>query len=157
MVTLRTASATALIALFSAGCAGNTQVAPAGSDLQVSLVDGTTASWSSLVAAQGRTVVVFATLWCEICRRERPAVEAWARDHRSDQRTIYVFSGGELPDATQQIKKLGLDPSAFTVVVDADGRLADHYGVESTPTLLVLGAQGRVLSTAHRFEQLDLH
>jgi thiol-disulfide isomerase/thioredoxin len=130
---------------------------PTGAEPEVRLLDGSLARWSSLLAAQGETLVVFATLWCEICRRERPTVEAWARAHQGSQRSIYVFSGGELPTAVDQIRALHLDTTALTVVVDADGRLADHYAVEATPTLLLLGAQGRVLSVQHRFKALNLN
>jgi thiol-disulfide isomerase/thioredoxin len=154
MVGLRKIALVALAAL-SLGCA-TARTAGVGAEPDVRLIDGTTASWPSLLAPEGKTLVVFATLWCEICRRERPAVEAWARSHRESLRTVYVFSGGELSQAIEQIRALHLDTSALTVVVDADGRLADRYAVQSTPTLLVLGAQGRVLSTRHRFEPRDL-
>ena len=149
-----------VLALLCSSCAA-VQALPAGPAPDVRLLEGSTVSWSSLLEkrqdGQGTTLVVFATLWCDICRRERPAVEAWASAHRESHRTLYVFSGGELPSALEQIRALHLDTTALTIIVDADGRLADHYGVRSTPTLLVLGAQGRVLSTSHRFATLDLN
>jgi thiol-disulfide isomerase/thioredoxin len=141
----------AALALLSLGCA-TVPVSTARPAPQVLLLDGTTVSWPSVLAPKGTTLVVFATLWCQICRRERPAVEAWARAHRLSQPTVYVFSGGELPKAIEDILALQLDTSALTVVVDADGRLADRYAVQSTPTFLVIGAGGRVLSTHHRFD-----
>jgi thiol-disulfide isomerase/thioredoxin len=159
MVALRKTSSVALV-LLSLGCATTPPVHGHGClgrpEPEVHLPDGTTVPWPSLLAPQGTTVVVFATLWCEICRRERPAVEAWARAHQPSLRTVYVFSGGELPKAIEQIQALHLDTAALTIVVDADGQLADRYGIQSTPTLLVLGAQGQVLSTVHRFASLGL-
>jgi thiol-disulfide isomerase/thioredoxin len=148
MVALR-AKSVAVLALLSLGCA-TVHASSAGPAPEVLLLDGTLAPWPSLLSSQGNTLVVFATLWCQICRRERPAVEAWARSH-PEQRTVYVFSGGELPKAAEDIRALHLD-AALTVVVDADGRLADHYAVQSTPTLLLLGAGGQLLSTQHRFD-----
>jgi thiol-disulfide isomerase/thioredoxin len=142
--------------LLGLSCATVVRTPSGGPEPEVRLLDGSVVSWPSLLAPQGPTLVVFATLWCDICRRERPQVEAWARAHREPRRTVYVFSGGELPAAVQQIRTLGLDSTALTVVVDADGRLADYYAVETTPTLLVLGAQGRVLATSHRFKSVDL-
>ncbi len=152
MVSLRKTTLVAL-ALLGLGCA-TVQLSSSTPEPEVRLLDGTTASWPSLLDPQGHTLVVFATLWCDICRRERPAVEAWARTHPS-RRTLYVFSGGELPKTVEQIRALHLD-AALTVIVDADGRLADRYAVQSTPTLLLVGAQGRVLSTRHRFDPRDL-
>jgi len=141
--------------LLSLSCAtAHLQPAPAETEPEVRLLDGNSVRWSSLLGSEGGTLVVFATLWCEICRRERPKVEAWARAHQPSRRTVYVFSGGELPQAIDQIRALQLDTSALTVVVDAEGRLADHYAVQTTPTLLLLGAQGQVLSTQHRFDAI---
>jgi thiol-disulfide isomerase/thioredoxin len=118
----------------------------------VMLLDGTNVAFPSLLAGDGNTLLVFATPWCDICRHERPQVVAWAQAHRDPKRTVYVFSGGQLPGVVDQIRALNLDTSALTVVIDANGRLADHFDVKSTPTLFVLGAQGRVLSSTNRFE-----
>lgn len=153
MVGSRTASLSLLLLGLSCATAHSQPAVPsqAETEPEVRLLDGTRVPWSSLLESQGGTLVVFATLWCEVCRRERPAVEAWARAQHELRRTVYVFSGGELAKATDQIRALHLDTSALTVVVDADGRLADHYAVQTTPTLLWLGTQGQVLSTHHRF------
>ncbi|HUB08904.1 MAG TPA: TlpA disulfide reductase family protein [Myxococcales bacterium] len=148
MVRLTTPLLAAWLAL-GLGCA-SVRLAPAGAPPDVRLLGGRVVPWASLLAPQGTTLVVFATLWCEICRRERPAVQAWARAH--PHRTVYVFSGGEPAQAAQEIRGLHLDPSALTVVVDADGRLADHFGVEATPTLLLLDPSGHVIATSHRFD-----
>ncbi len=122
----------------------------------VRLLDGSVVSWSSLLVTQGDTVVVFATPWCEICRRERPEVEAWAKAHPDPKRTVYVFSGGELPGVAEQIRALHMDDTGLTIVLDPDGKLADHYAVQSTPTVFVLGPEGHVLSTQHRFKAIKL-
>lgn len=153
MVAARTRTWTASLCL-AASCAG-APVAPGSPAPEVLLLDGSRVPWPSLLGPRDATLVVFATLWCEVCRRERPAVTAWARAHQGSHRTVYVFSGSELPGAVEQIRALHLDP-ALTVVVDSDGRLADRYAVQSTPTLLVIGADGRVLATAHRFEAVHL-
>jgi thiol-disulfide isomerase/thioredoxin len=129
---------------------------PVGPDPEVLLLDGDRVSWPSLFAPQGNTLVVFATPWCEICRLERPEVEAWARAHRDPKRTVYVFSGGKLPGVVDEIRALKVDSTSLTVVVDADGSLGDRYAVQSTPTLLVVGTEGRVLSVRRRFDSHDL-
>jgi thiol-disulfide isomerase/thioredoxin len=144
--------------LLSLGCAtaGRTPAAPA-EPAEVRLLDGSQVSWPSLLATSGDTLVVFATPWCEICRRERPEVQDWARANRERIKTIYVFSGGKLPGVVDEIRSYHLDTDALTVVVDNDGRLADRYAIQATPTLLVLGPQGLVLSTQHRFEPKNLN
>jgi hypothetical protein len=89
----RAPSAWLLLSLLSLGCATTHSMPPPVSELKVRLLDGQVVSWPSLWAPDGTTVVVFATVWCEICRHERPEVEAWARAHREPKRTVYVFSG----------------------------------------------------------------
>jgi thiol-disulfide isomerase/thioredoxin len=143
--------------LLGSSCATTTPKQMPGPVPEVLLLDGSTVPWQTLLAPQDTTtLVVFATPWCEICRQERPKVEAWARAHRPPKRTVYVFSGGELPGVMDQVRAYQLDSTALTVVIDADGRLADHYAVQFTPTLLVVGAEGRVLSTYHRFGEVHL-
>jgi len=142
--------------LLGLSCASVPPAPPAAAAPEVRLLDDRVVPFPSLLAAQGNTLVVFATPWCEICRQERPDVEAWARSHCDPKRTVYVFSGGQLPGVTEEIRALKLDTNALTVVVDADGRLADYYAVQATPTLFVIGAQGRVLSSRRRFSSSDL-
>jgi thiol-disulfide isomerase/thioredoxin len=142
--------------LLTLSCASSAPAPVTSSAPEVRLLDGRRVAWPTLLDSQGSTLVVFATLWCQICRRELPEVQAWARAHREPKRTVYVFSGGEMPGVVDQIRALKLDETALTVVVDADGHLADYYRVQSTPTLLMLTVEGRVLSTQHRFKSLDL-
>jgi thiol-disulfide isomerase/thioredoxin len=155
----RLATTVALLSCASLGCATAAAISGQASSidapLTVQLLDGSTLAWPSLLASQDTTLVVFATLWCEICRKERPAVEAWARVHRS-ARTVYVFSGSALPQVAALATARAVDTAALTVIVDADGKLADRYAVQATPTLLLLGSDGRVLATQHRFAALDL-
>jgi thiol-disulfide isomerase/thioredoxin len=146
----------AALALSGAGCATARSVSGSDRVDQVQLLDGPRVAWASALDPEKPTLVVFATLWCEVCRQERPAVQAWARAHQGQVRTLYVFSGGELPGVVAQIRAVGLDPSALTVVVDADGSLADRHGVEATPTLVLLGPGGGRLAVWHRIEAVQL-
>lgn len=144
-----------LLAWALGGCAAAPRGAVASPEGEVLLADGSRSSWATLLQP-GPTLAVFATPWCEVCRAERPAVVAWAEAHRGRARTLYVFSGGELPGALAQARALGLHRPELLVVVDADGTLADRFGVQATPTLLVLDAGGAVRSTHHRIAEVRL-
>jgi thiol-disulfide isomerase/thioredoxin len=144
----------ALVGLL-AGCAAAPIRDPGPRPGEVLLLDGSRVAWTSLLEREP-TLAVFATPWCEVCRAERPAVQAWARSHRDQVRTLYVFSGGELPGALEKARGLGLDPGALVVVVDSDGAIADRHGVQATPTLLLLGRGGEVRATHHRLAEVQL-
>jgi len=140
-----------------AGCRAPAPV-PAGRRLgedgpAVWLVDGRRAAWRSLLAARPTTLVVFATTWCGICREEQPAVEAWARAH-PEVPVLYVFSGEALAAVLPELGRRHLGGGTLTAVVDAEGRLADHYGVSATPTFLVLAPDGSPRATHHRIGEV---
>jgi thiol-disulfide isomerase/thioredoxin len=151
-------TALALAAFASGGCRGPA-AAPARAatapldGTSVVLLDGRGVGWEELLAARDTTLAVFATTWCEVCRREQPAVEAWARAHAAVT-VVYVFSGDDLPTVLAVAARRQLGAGAVTVVVDADGRVADRYGITVTPTLLVLDRAGAEHAVHHRLEEV---
>lgn len=93
--------------------------------------------------AEGRsTLLVFMTLWCEVCRREQPEVLTWAASNAATTRVVYVVSGSVEPKVREMARARGLLGAGLEVVVDEVGSVADRYGVEGTPTLILLGEGG---------------
>ena len=99
------------------------------------------------------TLLVFATVWCDVCRRERLDVERWARDHPT-HRVYYVLSGSSEPAVAEFVRAQGFDTEVLTVVSDPDGRIAERYRVVSTPTLLLYGAGGALTGRYHRVDRI---
>ena len=81
------------------------------------------------------TLFVFGTLWCDVCQKERPAVEAWARAH-PDTQVIYVLSGSAKADVDRFVAQQAFDLTVLKVFSDSNGRLADRHGVKRSPTLI---------------------
>ncbi|MFT7679509.1 MAG: thiol-disulfide isomerase/thioredoxin, partial [Planctomycetota bacterium] len=88
----------------------------------------------------GRPVaLVFWQAWCGSCVAEAPAVQAAYQAYGKRMRIVGVVSG---PDQSvdegklnQQILRLGLD---YDQVRDRDLSLTKHFGVEATPTIVIL-------------------
>jgi thiol-disulfide isomerase/thioredoxin len=132
------------------GCSPRLPAPGVGPALTLVRPSGEAVDWSALRAARRPALLAFATVWCEACRAERPALTTWATAHRDRLDTLYVFSGQSEGEGGLAPSVLQLDSSALTVLLDPRGDFADAFGVRVTPTLLVLDADGRVLSTHHR-------
>ncbi len=103
-------------------------------------------------AAAGKHVVlVFWLPWCEPCRAEAPSLVRAARRHGDALAFVGIVSGPDdvVDDAEVRaaVDELGLP---YPQVRDRDGSLADRYAVRGTPTLIVLGPDGREVFRGHR-------
>jgi cytochrome c biogenesis protein CcmG, thiol:disulfide interchange protein DsbE len=137
-----------------AGCAQRPLRPPPLVELRLTRPDGAVVTWNALRASKRPALIAFATTWCEACRKERPALVRWARDHHERLDTLYLFSGDDDGEGAlaRQVRALQLDTSALTVLLDERGEVADAFKVTATPTLVMLDAEGRVTSTHHRLE-----
>jgi len=112
-------------------------------DFELMLRDGSTFRLKDHV---GREVVVlnFFATWCGPCEMEMPELQRYANEMRDHHRPFVLVGvdAEERPDQVERfIRRMGLD---FPVVIDADGRVQAHYGVEALPTTVVIGADGRI-------------
>jgi peroxiredoxin len=102
----------------------------------------------SLVEQQGKVVLVyFWATWCPYCRRELPAgVERVARERRGQPFTVLAVSVEEPKDLVASwAKGAGL---TIPVLLDYDGAVARDYRVRATPTVFVIGRDGRLVARA---------
>ena len=103
-------------------------------------------------AAPGRPhLLVFWASWCGPCRAEMPGLVAL---HRSagDQLRLVSFAVDETAADAQQAATAQALP--YPVVSDPALAVADRFQVESTPTLILIGADGRELARGKRLERL---
>ncbi len=93
---------------------------------------------------KGKVILLdFWATWCVPCQEELPGLAAiykefadkglvlWAVDEKEDRRTVADF-----------LKEEKLD---IPVVLDTRGEVADKYKIEGTPTLYLIGRDGKVL------------
>lgn len=96
-------------------------------------------------------VLVFWASWCAVCVREMPAVR---RFHAAAAGRVDVVSctiDTEVAAARACAAKHHLD---YPVILDGDMALAERFGVDATPTLVLIGVDGRELARGRSLGQL---
>jgi cytochrome c biogenesis protein CcmG/thiol:disulfide interchange protein DsbE len=97
----------------------------------------------SLDTLQGSPVVLdFWATWCPPCRMEAPIVNKVAQRFKDRGLVVLGVDTGE-PDGNARPWALqnGL---SYPIVYDTDNLAAEHYGVSSMPTLVVISRAGKV-------------
>lgn len=92
-----------------------------------------------LPAQPGHPVLVhFWATWCPVCSAEQGSITAVARD--ADVVTVAMQSGTP-QDVARYLQEQRLD---FSVVNDADGRLAAAWGVHAVPASFIVAPDGTI-------------
>lgn len=96
------------------------------------------------LAADQPVVLSFWATWCGPCKRELPALEAWAQAHPEVQVVAVSTDQGARPRAIASMgRKLGLD----TVQIAHDVELATSLEVRSVPQWWLYGVDGGLRGT----------
>ena len=96
--------------------------------------------WTTASLKGKAVVVIFWATWCAPCKEELPSLQ-----------TLHEISGGNpvvlginvrepASRVTRYMKSTGLD---FPVVLDAQGTLAQQWGVTVFPTTVLIGVDGK--------------
>lgn len=104
--------------------------------LEGTLLNGQSASLNAL---RGRPVLVhFWATWCPVCKLEQDNINAIAQDHQ-------VFSIAMQSGVDQAVREhMTQNHLTFPVINDADGRLAQRWGIRGVPTSFILDATGHI-------------
>jgi len=93
---------------------------------------------------RGRPVLlVFWTTSCGICRHELPILDGLYREASRNGVEIAGVNIGDLDGAREVMRPLHL-----LNLVDADGSVAQSYGVGGVPKLVLIGADGKIRHSA---------
>jgi thiamine biosynthesis lipoprotein len=117
------------------------------------LLDGAQAGWQALLHPTGTTLVVFATLWCEACKREQPEVRRWAAEH-PEGGVLYVISGSPADRVRAFVAERDLGAPNLQVVVDEDGQVAEAFAVSATPSLFLCQRNASCTGPQHAMDAL---
>jgi len=92
----------------------------------------------------GRDIIIlnFFTTWCKPCKEEMPELNTFAVKHRGGHVLLVGINVDEKPAVVDSyLAKLKL---AFPVGIDTNALIAKQYGVQSYPTTVMIGIDGRV-------------
>ena len=96
----------------------------------------------SLAAYRGRPVVLsFWASWCGPCRRELPALAAWAKQHPE----VAVVGVAYEDDAAAARAFAAAHGATWPSLDDADGRLGSAFEVPGLPVTFLLDPSGRAV------------
>ena len=145
--------------LLAAGCAA-TPEAPGASDalgvsvaradldpvLGVTALDGGALDLSADLEAGRSVALVFWQTWCASCKREAPELVAAARALGDDVRFVGVIPGVVDDEDVEKVRDTAEEwELPYAQVLDTDLALTRAFGVQRTPTIVVLGRGPRVL------------
>lgn len=97
-------------------------------------------------------VVVFWASWCAVCVREMPAIR---RFHAAAKGRIDVVSCSIDTDSDAARTCATTNQLDYPVILDGTMAIADRFAVEATPTLILLGTDGRELARGRHLGQLQ--
>lgn len=101
---------------------------------------------------RGRPVVlVFWASWCAVCVREMPALK---RFHATAGERIDLVSCTIDTDVAAARACAAKHQLAYPVILDGDMAIAERFGVDATPTMVLIGADGRELARGRSLGQL---
>jgi len=103
-------------------------------DLTVTLLDGTT---KNLLELSGKPAILyFWGSWCPVCKMSSPVISNLSKDHEV---IAFAVNSGSDEDIKQFMKEHDLH---FPVVNDADGAIAQKFGVDTFPTTFIYNDKG---------------
>ena len=104
------------------------------------------------VANKKPVVLVFWASWCASCVREMPALQKFHTASSSKADLISCTIDTEADNAKKCVAKQQL---TYPVILDGEMKIADCFTVDETPTMILLGANGKVLARGRSLEQLS--
>lgn len=102
----------------------------------------------TLSSLRGKVVVLeFMVSWCHVCQQMAPSVEYLNHEYNG-QDVVFISVAGTQNGATAEstadfIKQY---QSTWTYLLDTDNSVFGKYGVQATPTFLILDRSGVILS-----------
>ncbi len=126
-------------------------VAGARQPLVVRDVDGLSHDLDRALAGGRPVALVFWQTWCESCRREAPEVVAAARSLGERIEFYGVVPGTDERVDEREVRRVARELGfTFPQLRDRDLLLTERFGVDGTPTILVLVRDGEPVYRGHR-------
>ena len=106
---------------------------------QRDIVAGAAPQLPNVTWSKQPTLVQFWATWCPVCRAEQSSIEALASDYPNTI-TVAMQSG----NAAAVNKFMREQSLSFPVINDADGSLAQAWGVHAVPASFIVDSKGQI-------------
>jgi methylamine dehydrogenase accessory protein MauD len=114
-------------------------VGEAAPDFELPGLDGETTTLGSLRAAGKPVILLFTDPGCNPCTAMLPAVGRWQEEH-AEKLTVALVSRGDIDDNAAKASEHGLT----NVLVQEDWEVSDAYGVDGTPSAVLVQPDGSI-------------
>ncbi|MGD9853240.1 MAG: TlpA family protein disulfide reductase [Nitrospirales bacterium] len=119
----------------------------AAPEFQLRGLDGHMYSKASL---HGRpTLLVFWAPWCRYCQMELPILAKFYQGSKPDQLQVFTIAFSDTQAHVEEYVRANPDSFVFPTAYDQDNVVAQAFGVNATPTFVVMDARGELI-LAHR-------
>lgn len=109
---------------------------------------------AGLPEAGSPALVSFTTDWCKACRKHRPAFHAIYEAY--SPRGLRFHSIRVWEKAEDVRESLEAEGAPYDYLFDVSGQTAEAYGIDSTPTVVLIDRRGRELYRATVFDEAEL-
>lgn len=116
--------------------------------LHVVTATGLTDQTVTLSSFRGKVVfLMFMVSWCQVCREMAPSIEYLSTTYQG-QDVVFLSVAGTQKGATAESTAdfIRQYKSTWTYALDTDTSVFTTYGVDATPTFLILDRSGVILS-----------
>lgn len=104
----------------------------------------------SKTSLQGRpTLLVFWAPWCRYCQMELPILAKFYQGNKPDQLQVLTIAFSDTRAHVEEYVTSNPDTFVYPTAYDRDNVVAQAFGVNATPTFVVMDAAGEMI-LAHR-------
>lgn len=90
-------------------------------------------------------ILQFWATWCNICEEEFPENNTFAKKNKDKFHFVAVNWAESASQVKAYIKRMGLDPTAITFLMNESSDVIRAYGVRGTPTHVVVDTKGNIV------------
>ncbi len=103
------------------------------------------------ILKEKKTVLIFWTTWCYLCRKELPQVEKFYRENKDKMAVIGIDIRESKTKVERFVRKLGI---SYPIALDYDGSVAKLYNVRGVPTIVAVDKDARIMYYGHSIEEM---
>ena len=109
-----------------------------------SIRNGSVQQWSGLYSKDTVNLLIFWSVNCPHCTKALPQYNKWYRENRDKVNIVTAARVTSAAERTKTREFVSAQKLEFLTVEDQDRAVADLYNVTATPTIFVIGPDGKV-------------